>query len=173
MPPYQRPFGETSRGTLKQCERPPLLCAEMNVRQGRRSLVIFALMPSSRYKSRRHTRHFADTAGPRQKSLNQFGAEGLTDTAILGSSASLIAGTLPRAPKNSPPFAIDGLEGRLEPIPDEFSPEGLKAYRRPNRAVFINSSVDVGRIMPKLCLAYDNLAFYGEFNNGSLASLII
>src|SRR5258708_39227163 len=51
------------------------------------------------------------------------------------------------------PFAIEAFEGHLELIPHELSPDGLKAYRPPKCAVFVNSSVDVGRIAFKLCLA--------------------
>jgi hypothetical protein len=76
---------------------------------------------------------------------------------------------LPRAPEKSLPFAIEDLEGPLEPIPDEFSPEELKAHGRPKRAIFVNSSVDVGRTSLKPCLAQHNLAFDGQLYNGSLA----
>jgi hypothetical protein len=36
-------------------------------------------------------------------------------------------------------------ESSLELIPGESSSERLNAYRRPNRAVFVNSTVDAGR----------------------------
>ncbi len=64
-----------------------------------------------------------------------------------------MARALPRAPEKSLPFAIEALEGPLELIPHELSPDGLKAYRPHKCAVFVNSSVDVGRIAFKLCLA--------------------
>jgi hypothetical protein len=60
---------------------------------------------------------------------------------------------LPRAPEKGLPFAIEALEGPLELVPHELSPYGLKADRPPKCAVFINSSVDIGRITFKLCLA--------------------
>ena len=72
---------------------------------------------------------------------------------VIFPSASLIARALLGAPEKGLPFAIEALEGPLEPIADELSPEGLKAYRRPKRAIFVNSSVDVGRIALKPCLA--------------------
>ncbi len=83
----------------------------------------------------------------------------------------MISGALPRAPETSFPFAIETLEGSLELLPGELSSEGLKAYRRPNTAVFVNTSVDVGRIELKPCLTQDGPAINGEPNNGSLASL--
>jgi hypothetical protein len=55
--------------------------------------------------------------------------------------------------RRSLPFAIEAPEGPLELIAGELSSERLKAYRRPNRAVFVNSTVDVGRSALKLCLA--------------------
>jgi len=61
-------------------------------------------------------------------------------------------GPYPRAPEKSLPFAIEALEGPLELVPHELSPEGLKTYRPAKRAVFVNSSVDVGRIALKPCL---------------------
>jgi len=66
-------------------------------------------------------------------------------------------------------LAIEGLEGPLEPIPSELSLEGLKTYRPPNSALFINSSVDVGRIALKPRLAQHHLTFNGEINNSSPA----
>jgi hypothetical protein len=72
---------------------------------------------------------------------------------VIFPSASSIARALPCAPEKSLPFAIEDLEGPLELIPDESSPERLKAYRRPEGAAFVNSSVDVGRIALKPCLA--------------------
>jgi hypothetical protein len=56
------------------------------------------------------------------------------------------AKALPRAPEKSLPFAIEDPEGPLEFIPVELSSERLKAYRRPNCAVLVNGTIDVGRI---------------------------
>src|SRR6267143_2000310 len=43
-----------------------------------------------------------------------------------------MARALPRAPEMSLPFAIEVLEGPLELVPHELSPDGLKAYRPPS-----------------------------------------
>jgi hypothetical protein len=82
----------------------------------------------------------------------------------------LRAKALPRAFEKSLPFTIEAPEGRLELIPDELSSERLKAYRRPNRAVFVNRTVDVGRIALKRCSAQHNLPFDGELHNSLSAS---
>ena len=58
---------------------------------------------------------------------------------------------LPRAPQKNLPLAIEAFEGAVELNPGELSPERLKAYRRPNRAVLVNSTVDVGRAALKRC----------------------
>jgi hypothetical protein len=76
---------------------------------------------------------------------------------------------LPRAPENSLPFTIEGLEGPLELIPSELSLERLETYRPPNNAVFINSSVDVGRVALKPRLAQHHLAVNGKIKNSSPA----
>ncbi len=78
------------------------------------------------------------------------------------------ARALPRAPQNGLPFTIEDLKSPLELIAVELSPEGLKAYGRTKRAVFVNSSVDVGASNSRL--TYHNLAFDGELDNGSFAS---
>jgi hypothetical protein len=58
----------------------------------------------------------------------------------------------------------------LELILGDLSSEGLKAYGRAKRAVFVNCSVDVGRIKLKPRLTQHNLAFDGELDNASFAS---
>jgi hypothetical protein len=74
------------------------------------------------------------------------------DGAVPTTFPRLRAKALPRALEKSLPLTIEAPEGRLELIPDELSPERLKANRRPNCAVFVNRTVDVGRIALKRCL---------------------
>jgi hypothetical protein len=80
------------------------------------------------------------------------------------------AKTLPRAPEKNLPLAIEASEDPVKLVPGELSPGRLKAFRRPNRAVFVNTTVDVGRTALKRGLAQYNLALNGELHKSSLAS---
>ena len=98
----------------------------------------------------------ATSTGERcKRAVVKFTVEGQVVLGQAGwrSRQSSIARPSPRAPEKSLPFAIEDLEGPLKLIPGELSPEGLKAYRRPKRAAFVNSSIDVGRIALKPCFA--------------------
>jgi hypothetical protein len=69
-------------------------------------------------------------------------------------------------------MAIEALESCLELVSGELSFQGLKAYRRPHDAPFVDSSVDPGRVTIKLCLTQHDVAFDRELDSdGSLASL--